>query len=333
MRPVTRVLLSLLIAGGLLAILFRWGGLSLEQLLDSWRALSPSVYLQALTIHLGIYMLRAVRFRVLLPPQHRPSLGGVLAVSSSHNLAAYVLPAKTGEGTLVLYLKNFCGVPAGEGLASLVVSRLLDLATLVTFLACATLWLASEGTLAESWSWPLGLVLLLGGGLLFVISGRSGVLVRLMTAVMRLLRLDSTGIGRRLEASAQRIGTALQDAGGGGRLLTSGLLSVLIWTGVFVFYFVLARGFGLGQDLGAAKTIFASSWAVLANLLPINGLAGAGTQEFGWVVGFKLVGVNEALALSSGLGAHIVQLANVVLFGLLGHLAMAVVGEPSRTQR
>lgn len=326
MRVALRLLLSLLIAGVLLAILFSWGGLSFAELLESWKALPLGVYLQAMAIHFGIYLMRAARFRVLLPPSQRPTLFALLAVSASHNLAAYVLPAKTGEGTLVLYLRKLCGVPAGEGLASLVVSRLLDLSTLCALLAISTLLLANSGVLAPSWSWPLGGVLSLGALALFAISARSGILVSVMTGVLRFLRLSSTKLGRKVESSAERVGDALAEAGGEGRLLTSILLSFLIWFGVFAFYMVLAAGFGIDESLGAIKSTFAASWAVLANLLPINGFAGAGTQEFGWVVGFKMVGVEESLALSSGLGAHLVQLANVVLFGLIGHLVMAIVG-------
>jgi hypothetical protein len=91
---------------------------------------------------------------------------------------------------------------------------------------------------------------------------------------------------------------------------------------VFLFYAVLARGLGLDVSLGAA--VFGSGLAIAANLLPINGLAGFGTQEAGWVVGFVILGVPRELALSTGLGAHLVQLANVILFGLMAHVALGV---------
>lgn len=329
MRSPVRILVSLLIAGALLVFLFRWGDVSLGELVECWRTLPLVVYFQALGVHFGIYLLRAARFRVLLPPKRRPSLFVLLAVSSSHNLASYVLPAKTGEGTLVLYLRNLCAVPAGEGLASLVVSRLLDLATLTALLAVASLMLAADGTLPGSWGWPLGACLALGAATLFVLASRSEGLIKILTLLARLLRFDGTRLGAKLSASAERVGSALREAGGQGRLAAAAALSLPLWLGVFAFYIVLARGFGLGVDVGAVKATFASSWAVLANLLPINGFAGAGTQEFGWVVGFSTVGVDEALALSSGLGVHIVQLANVVLFGLFGHVAMAIIGPGS----
>jgi len=323
-RTFLRLLASLAIAAGLLALLFHWGDVSVAQVVESWEALRPEVWASALAVHFGIYLLRALRFRVLLPPASRPGLGALLSVSSAHNLAAYVLPAKTGEGTLVLYLRQVCGVAAREGLASLVVSRLLDLATLAFLLGASTLLLAQRGVLAGSWSWPLGAALGAASVTLLVLASRSDLLVRALTSVMRLLRLDATRLGGKLHAKGDEVADALRFAGREGRLLRGAALSLPLWLGVFAFYLILARGFGMGAEVGPIDATFASSWAVLANLLPINGFAGAGTQEAGWIVGFELVGVERALALSTGLGAHLVQLANVVLFGVLGHAAMAL---------
>jgi uncharacterized protein (TIRG00374 family) len=323
-RTALRLLLSLAIAAGLLAILFAWGGVTPRQVLESWDALAPEVWALAMGIHLGVYLLRAARFRLLLPPASRPPLLTLLSVSSSHNLAAYVLPAKTGEGTLVLYLKRVCGVSAGEGLASLVVSRLLDLATLSLLLGGTTLALVSRGSLPGGWGWPLGAGLGLLAVSLLVLSSRGDLLVSLATAVLRGLRLDRTRLGAWMHSKADEVAGALRFASSEGRLAGSFLLSVPLWLLAFAFFVLLARHFGIDEGVDVLEATFASSWAVVANLLPINGFAGAGTQELGWVVGFKQVGVEEALALSAGLGAHLVQLANVVLFGVLGHAAMAL---------
>ena len=71
-------------------------------------------------------------------------------------------------------------------------------------------------------------------------------------------------------------------------------------------------------------TAFGSSLAVFTNLLPINAFAGFGTQETGWVLGFGLLGAPREAALASGLGVHFVQLIDVCLFGILGHLALGL---------
>lgn len=330
MRLFLRLLLSFAVAAALLALLFHWGELSLEELIETWRRLPAIVYVEALAVHVSIYLLRTVRFRLLLPPGSRSGFGRVLGVSAAHNLASYVLPAKTGEASLVVYLKKVCGVPGSEGLASLVVSRLLDLATLFGMLGLACLYLKGAARLETDWVAPLGGLLVLGSLTLFVLSSRSDWLVHFFVVPMRLLRLESTRLGAKLTERAQSVGHSLRQAGGAGRLWKAALISVPLWLGVFLFFLILARGFGMSEELGPVDSLFGSSWAMLANLLPINGFAGAGTQELGWVVGYVQLGVPEDVALSTGLGVHLVQLANVVGMGLIGHLSMALLA-PSRS--
>jgi len=104
-----------------------------------------------------------------------------------------------------------------------------------------------------------------------------------------------------------------------------------MWLGIFAFYHLLAHSFGLPQELGLASVAFGSSLAVLTNLLPVNSFAGFGTQEGGWLLGFGLLGVARELALSTGLGVHLAQLASTIVLGLAGHAAMGWL--PARESR
>ena len=110
-------------------------------------------------------------------------------------------------------------------------------------------------------------------------------------------------------------------------LVAAAALSLPIWGLVFLFYAVLARGFGLGE-LAFAEAVFGAGLAVLANLLPVNGFAGFGPQDMGWVVGFASLGVPRELATTSALAVHLVYLFNIALFGLVGHLVLGLLGTP-----
>lgn len=327
-----RFLLSLAVAAALLALLVAWGGVSVAELLETARGLSLSTYGAALGVHAGIYLLRAVRFRQLVPPPARPALSRVIAASAAHNLAAYVLPAKTGEAALVLYLRGSASLAAAPALATLVVSRLLDLATLAGSIGAASLTLAltAPGG-ARAWMLPAGLVLLagaLGFGFLCASSDR---LVRLVAHLARLAGAERRSLGRRCLARVDEVAGALRLAGADGRLGRAALLSLPLWTGVFVFYALLARDLGLAPYADLARAVFGSGLATAFNLLPVNGLAGFGTQEAGWVAGFMLVGAPRDIALAAGIGAHLVQLWNVALFGLAGHVAMGLLPRPARS--
>ena len=121
-----RFLVSLAVAVVLLALLLAWGGVAPAEVVGAVGGLGPSTYAAALAVHAGIYLLRALRFRLLVPPSARPALGRVIAASAAHNLAADVLPAKTGEAALVLYLRGAAAVALFVPLAGFFVLPAVD---------------------------------------------------------------------------------------------------------------------------------------------------------------------------------------------------------------
>ncbi len=321
----TRFALSVLLAALLLAVLFGWGGADWREMGRRIASLPPSSFALALALHTAIYVARSERFRVLLPVAERPGRWPLLWVTSAHNLAVYALPAKTGEATLPVYLHATCGTRAAAGIASLVVSRILDLASLCAIVSLAAATLSSR----EAWTAPAWVAYALSGGLFlaaaafFALAVRGDRLVGLAEGFARTLRFDRTVLGAKLFKRADELRVALRGAGAGERGKAAAL-SFVVWLLIFAFYVVLARGFGLPEAVGAVEASFGASLAVAMNLLPINSFAGFGTQEAGWVFGFGLVGVPADEALANGVGAHLVQIFDTLLFGALGHLAMGL---------
>ncbi len=324
MKTLVRLALSVAIAAALLYALARWGGVRWQDCWDAVRRLSVATFLLAMAIHVGIYLLRAQRFRILIGAPQRPGLFPTLWASSAHNMAAYVMPAKTGEATLVLYLKASCGVPAVQGVASLLVSRLLDVATMTGACAATAAYLVWTGRWTGS-GWlalacSLGLALASSLGFLLAFQGPK--LVRAAQAlVLRILRPGPWR--KKIEEFGARLMQALEVPARSERRQAT-LLSLGIWLGIFLFYTVLARGVGVPDHVGFIESVFGSGAAVLSNLLPINPFAGLGTQEAGWVLGFALVGVPKEASFPTGLAVHLIQLLDTVLLGVLGHFLMGL---------
>jgi uncharacterized protein (TIRG00374 family) len=321
----TRFAVSILLAAVVLAVLYGWGGADWREMSRRIASLPSSSFALALAIHTAIYVARSERFRVLLPAAERPARWPLLWVTSAHNLAVYALPAKTGEATLPVYLNSACGTRAAAGIASLVVSRLLDLASLCAIMSLATATLSSrEAWTAPAWvAFALSAALFLASAGFFALAVRGDRLVGPAEGFARALRFDRTVLGARLVHRADELREALREAGATERGKAAAL-SFVVWLLIFAFYVVLARGFGLPETVGAIEASFGASLAVAMNLLPINSFAGLGTQEAGWVFGFGLVGVQPDEALASGVGAHLVQIFDTLLFGALGHLAMGL---------
>lgn len=323
MKVFLRILLSVGISALLLALL---ASLSDADFGEAWRrlrSLPPEIFFAALGTHMCTYCFRALRFRILIPRETRPGFRRVLTISAAHNMASYLLPAKTGEASWVVYLKSYCGVRASTGLASLVVARLLDAAVLCSALALSCLYLGLSGDYEYldflSWlGWSLvGLMLVFG-----LFAWRGDWLVKLVTAVLKRARLHHWNLGEKFLANLYQVALALRDAGNGHRLGMAAALTIPVWACVFYFYHLLARHLGISPEYSYFETIFGSSLAVMANLLPINGMAGAGTQEGGWTAGFALLQVPKDVALETSLGVHAVQLFNVVAMGVVAHLVM-----------
>ncbi len=321
-----RFVLSTLVGLALFAALARWGNIDWTDMWGKLTSIWPWTFLGALGLHALIYIARAERFRVLLPVEQRPRRAALLCVTSAHNLAVYVLPAKTGEATLPLYLKATCGIDAAESIASLIVSRLFDLAAMSTFLAAATLYVSTT----DNWRFPAWIGVATGLGLaasalaFLALAARGDLLVAPFQRTLRTLRLDRTRIGAKLAGGGERLKDALRLAGHGSARPAAFGLSLAVWALIFVFYGVLSMGLGLPPGVDFLQATFGSSLVVLMNLLPINSFAGIGTQETGAVLGLGMVGVAKDVALANGLGVHAVQLFDTLLFGLVGHLAMGL---------
>jgi hypothetical protein len=179
--------------------------------------------------------------------------------------------------------------------------------------------------MAPEWMSGMVLALALLAGLFLLLSLRGDLLVRGLGFGLRWRRVQRTRLGRGLLERTQGLALALRAAGGGGRLWLAVLATAPMWFSVFGFHALLAGEFGIPASIGFLERAFAASLSTLFNLLPVNAAAGAGTQELGWVTGFHVIlGVDEKLALTSGIGVHVVQLFNIVLLGLAAHLAMGV---------
>ena len=328
MKPALRLALSLGIAAGLLGALLLVGGIRPAEILAGLGKLSLRVYLTALGLQVALYAFRAARFRLLLRPGRRVGLGRLLSITSAYTMASLVLPAKLGEASFVVYADRVAGVPATEGTACLLVSRLLDMATLAlgTSVTCLALWDA-DAYPGLPWLGSLGAALLPMSALLYAASARGDLVLRLLARLSRLLGIERTRTGTKLLGIGERLAGALRTAGSRRRLTAAALLTVPCWICIFLFCAVLARGLGLPETTTFAEANFATAMAITTSLLPVSAFANFGTLEAGWVLGLHALGVEPELAAATGFGLHLVQIANAVLLGLLGHVGMALASE------
>lgn len=329
MKTASRVLVSLAVAALLVAALMAWGGVALADLARAWRAVSWPALAAAFAVYAVQYVLRAWRFHVLVPRAHRPSFACSLSVTAAYGMASLILPAKLGEASFVVYLNRAGGVSGPVALAALVVGRLLDFASLFLGFGAACLALAFAGA-EQVWMFPVAILLLVASAGVFALSARGDLLVAFAARVSRGVGLARTERGRRWIARAHEVGAALRSAAAERRLYAGAALSLPMWACVFVFCALLAHGFGLPASITFAQASFGAGLAILTSIVPLSAFANFGTLETGWVLGFGLFGVSRELALATGTGLHLAQLAFAVVLGLAGHAGMGLVARAPR---
>jgi uncharacterized membrane protein YbhN (UPF0104 family) len=124
----------------------------------------------------------------------------------------------------------------------------------------------------------------------------------------------------------------IERAGGRGRVLPLLGVSLVIRLLKFAAYWALLLGVVREQSLGPAELPFwrvflGIAGAELSATLPIHGIAGIGTYETAWALGFQELGVPWRVAILSGFATH---LLSQIWDYSLGIVALAVAIGSSR---
>ena len=253
-------------------------------------------------------VMRAERFRLLDRNQHDISYWWV--TTQVYNFATSTLPGGVGEMATAYFFRRSTtwGSWAGS-LRLLVVARLIDLATLLS------IFVAAMYLLGLAWSTPSGAIsssiaAVLAVAALVVLTPRAqafvlSLLMRFLTARSPLIARVRTTLGASLEVSKTRdlrtfILVAVWSAGMG--LLSCGAVTVLLN--------------GFGSHLNLVQSCASYGLYVLLQLVPLQGIAGVGSQSARWVIALSLVGVAPHRATLDAVALYVYLYGIIALWAL-----------------
>ena len=219
-----------------------------------------------------------------------------LGMSFVHNTANNLAPMRLGELVLPAMARWIGDVEFSVGLIGLVWIRLLDFISLVGISICFIL-LPTMGSI----------MLALVAALIF--------LTPLLLAVV-VPKIGHIWLPQILANARDQL---IFEAQNGRRLKQMWRLTVLAW---------LAKIVGMGILLAALSGIPMTDLmatilgAELSSILPIHGVAGAGSYELGGILGSALIGLSPILALEITIQLHIYVLSLTMVFGILGSLLL-----------
>lgn len=265
-------------------------------LLAPWAQLAPAELGGLLLVALVSYLTRGVRLYRYFPELLKGHLAATLRLSALHNFANNMLPMRLGEAAMPLLMSRYFGHRLTDSALALLWIRLLDLHVLAA-IALLTGWLAS----AEH-AWLLGM-------LAWFAALPAGYLLR------GVLARQLAGRGGRLAGALRALLAAMP--GSGLRFAEIYGWTLLTWLSKFLaFTLVLQHFTGLPLWQAVAGVIGAE----LSSVLPIHGVAGAGSYEAAIVLALTPFGVASDIALSGAVNLHFFLLGVTLLLAPLALL-------------
>lgn len=277
-----------------------------QALLAPWAAVSMTDVLAAVLLVLLSYGLRVARLMDWFHPV-RPV--PATKVMLQHNLWNNLLPMRSGELSFPLLLFAYLDIPAARSIMALAWFRVLDLWCIVLILVLTWAWLTGQMVVM-----PIAVLMFVAA-----LMALGPLLTRLMPLLVNLaLQVVPARWRQALPASTagwsqELIDTLYFATPRQWRCLGWSLANWLIKLPAFGYILMLFA------DTSLTVGIVGAIGGELTSVLPVHGVAGAGTYEAGIVLLLRGVEVDVAVALAAGVNLHLFLLSITLVTGIGSH--------------
>ena len=309
----------------LLAVALR--GVDLSRVRALVAGVRPGWVAAALAVYVSAYVLRALRWRLILKPVARVRVPESFFMLMAGYFVNYIVPVRAGEVAKAFFLKRLKGVPIATSLPTIYVDKLFELMSVVlVLLLVPVLSLSLTGYLATLVYSVLTVFVLALALLLFALANGRGTVRALSLATAWLPAGTHARLSRWFALLVEGMGVARASVRSLGSLVGLTAAAVALDATYFALMF---RAFSL--DIPFAQVLFGYTLLSVSYILPTPP-AQIGHNEFLMVVifaeGFGL-GRTEVTALM--LVAHALTGVLITALGLWSFGAMSIrVGESFR---
>lgn len=309
-----KVILSIIVTIVLLYILLStitWGDIS-----KLFNTVSAGWIFALWCVYFIYLQLIRLRFSVLT---HSKKIGvwDLFSIVSIHNFYNRLLPLKTGEISYVYMLKRQHGLPAAEGTATLIIARIFDYVTVSFLFVISSLLLINKTPpYVTTVTIIISILLLVSVAFLFSIAAIGLRMVGLLEKIFARVGLSRFSVTSLFLNKTRELVDSFQTISQVNTYRDTFLLSSLIWGCMFFMLYWLLKGMGL--HVGVLEVVIGSTFCIFTNILPLHGIAGLGTYETGWTIGYLMVGVSKEAAISSAFITHLFLFFAGATYGLIG---------------
>lgn len=294
------------LAVGTFLTLFDFGKVyaSLSRVIIHWCLLSAAIFL-------GVwFVVRPLRWQLLLRPMGRYGYGVVRDVQLTGFMVNNLLPARLGEIARALVLWKVTGASRRGALTTIGIERLFDGLVLIGLLSLVGLLFD-----VPPWTRRLGHVTVV------VLAGLAGLVGWLTYAHRSLLWVLERALFFLPVGSRKKTVSFFERfVEGSGALRSPALtlgalaLSMLVWSLEIGVYHAMLRGFGISLPLwAAALTLVVTNFGIAVPSAP----AGLGVYEAACSGALIAVGLDKELALSYAIGLHLMMFVCITGSGLV----------------
>ncbi|MEA3254630.1 MAG: lysylphosphatidylglycerol synthase transmembrane domain-containing protein, partial [Candidatus Altiarchaeota archaeon] len=277
-------------------------------------SISPAHLLLGFILYSLCYLFRTLRFALIL--NKKVNLKDLFLIVCVHNMANYLLPARTGEFSYVYLLKKSQGIRGSEGVATLMLARIFDVISISLIFFTSVFMVRSLPPIVSNAisgvAFSLLFIVLFLVYLLYY-GNRFTVLITGVCSKLNLLRFHLVDF--LLEKLKEIVGN-LSSIRSKKTVFYFFIYSIFIWSSLYSMIYVLLDGMSI--HLGTWVVILGSTFAILTGILPVQGLGGFGTYEGAWAVVFIPLGISKETAIASGFAVHILFLLYSMILGSLG---------------
>ncbi len=308
------IVLSLVLVGFLLS------QVEIGHIFDSFRDIPPHLILAGFVLYAASYLLRAIRFRVLL--QKDLSLGLLFNIVAVHTLWTNLLPFRSGELSYLYLLKKKVGARSYlSGMPSLILARVFDLAGLFSLYLFAFIGFSSFPEIFKKVSFILlALIFSLLLMVMVLVWKRERLLGKLKHYILK-FNLQRVRLVEKMLGKGEEILEGFRVVKSKKALFLTAACSLAIWISVHLYTFAVIHA--VGVDFTLWQVFFLSTLVILLSLFPIHGWAGFGTTEGIWVLIAIGFGLSKETAIVTGFQLHSIALFFVFFLGGIGYLLLS----------
>ena len=235
-------------------------------------------------------------------------------INQVYNLATATLPGGTGEIATAYILRRFFSLTITAAMRIILLTRVMDLAWLCLLVLFSAVWIgAASHQYGITAIWISSVLFLVASGFLFNITER--ILFDLVEKILPSGYRITTRV-RESVVSLREI-SQLQRSKGVYKFTIAQSVFVVLGAAISVHLMFVA----VGVDFTYVQSFYCFGIYALFQLVPVQGIAGVGTQAAWWAIALKAAGCTDDDTISLGIILHAMFYVSIILMGMIAVLA------------